>query len=46
MEYLNGGDLMHHIQSVKRFDEVRTRFYSCEIIVALQFLHSNNVIYR
>ncbi|CAJ0937750.1 unnamed protein product, partial [Mesorhabditis belari] len=46
MEYLNGGDLMHHIQQVKRFDETRTRFYACEIIIALQFLHSNNIIYR
>jgi len=43
---LNGGDLMHHIQSLKRFDETRTRFYACEIICALQFLHQENIIYR
>ncbi|KAK0399845.1 hypothetical protein QR680_003244 [Steinernema hermaphroditum] len=46
MEYLNGGDLMHHIQAVKKFDENRTRFYACEIICALQFLHSRDIIYR
>ena len=31
---------------MKRFDEVRTKFYACEIIIALQFLHTNNIIYR
>uniref|UniRef100_A0A158R636 Protein kinase C n=1 Tax=Syphacia muris TaxID=451379 RepID=A0A158R636_9BILA len=44
MEYLNGGDLMHHIQSVKRFDENRTRFYACEIIIALQDLKLDNIL--
>jgi serine/threonine protein kinase len=46
MQYLNGGDLMHHIQALKKFDEPRTKFYACEILIALQFLHERNVIYR
>ncbi|EDV21777.1 uncharacterized protein TRIADDRAFT_30067 [Trichoplax adhaerens] len=46
MEYANGGDLMFQIQKYSRFNEEKTRFYSAEIVLALQFLHQNGIIYR
>ena len=37
---------MFHIMNRERFTEEMARFYTAEIVLGLQFLHSNGIIYR
>lgn len=46
MEYVGGGDLFFHLEKCSKFDENRTRFYAAELVLALNYLHYKNIIYR
>ncbi|RWS04284.1 RAC serine/threonine-protein kinase-like protein [Dinothrombium tinctorium] len=46
MEYVNGGELFFHLSRERIFSEERTRFYGAEILLALDYLHSQGIIYR
>ncbi|KAG0706332.1 cyclic AMP-dependent protein kinase catalytic subunit [Suillus ampliporus] len=46
MSYVPGGELFTHLRRAGRFTPDVTRFYLANIILALQYLHSFNIIYR
>ncbi|CCA67867.1 probable Serine/threonine-protein kinase gad8 [Serendipita indica DSM 11827] len=46
LSYVNGGELFHHLQREQKFNEERSRFYAAELLLALEHLHSLNIVYR
>ena len=47
-EFLQGGDLFFHLHDKRYtvFPEAKAKFYIMELVVALDFLHKNNMVYR
>ncbi|KAL0080624.1 camp-dependent protein kinase 9 [Phycomyces blakesleeanus] len=46
LEYVVGGELFTHLRKAGRFTNDMTRFYASEIVLAIEYLHSKNTIYR
>jgi len=45
-EFIQGGDLFFHMHSCPKFPNEKAKFYAVEIILAIEYLHNNNMIYR
>jgi serine/threonine protein kinase len=46
MDFMEGGELFHYMQSERRFTQERVCFYVAQIALALDHLHSANILYR
>ena len=46
MDLLTGGDLRYHIAKRKRFSERETKFFIANMLLALEYIHSKNIIHR
>lgn len=46
IDFMAGGELFWHLQKAGRFSELRSKFYIAELVVALEYLHDNDIVYR
>lgn len=46
LEYCPGGELFYHLSNVDKFEDSVARFYAAQILLAIEHLHSKDIIYR
>jgi len=46
LEYVVGGELFSHLRKAGRFSTDFAKFYASEIVGALEYLHTKNIVYR
>ena len=46
LDYCNGGDLAYHLGIREIFEEMEAKFFVAEIVLAIEYIHSLNVVYR
>lgn len=46
LEYCPGGELFFYLSQIGRFKEDAARFYAANILLALEHLHSKDILYR
>ncbi|KAM6423611.1 3-phosphoinositide-dependent protein kinase 1 isoform 2-T2 [Liasis olivaceus] len=46
LSYAKNGELLKYIRKIGSFDETCTRFYTAEIVAALEYLHGKGIIHR
>jgi len=46
LDYCAGGELFFHLGKLGKFKESRSRFYAAEIILAISYVHTLDIIYR
>jgi len=46
LDYCAGGELFFHLGRMGRFPESQARFYTAQIIMAIEYVHSHDIIYR
>jgi protein kinase A len=46
LEFVSGGEMFTHLRKCKYFSEARTKFYIAQIVLAIEYLHSLDILHR
>lgn len=46
LPYIVGGEMFSHLRKAGRFEESTSKFYAAQVILALEYLHTCDLIYR
>ncbi|CAD8177056.1 unnamed protein product [Paramecium octaurelia] len=46
VEYMSGGELFQYLKHYGKFSEDVAKFYAAQILLSLEYLHSNGIVYR
>ena len=46
LDYCSGGDLAFHLNKRQIFEETEAKFFIAEVLLAIEYMHSLNIIYR
>mmetsp|Transcript_41323 Transcript_41323/g.56112 ORF Transcript_41323/g.56112 Transcript_41323/m.56112 type:complete len:129 (+) Transcript_41323:332-718(+) len=45
-DFCPGGDLSYHLKKTQCFEEEEAQFFIAEILLAIEYLHKENIVYR
>ena len=46
MDVCTGGELFFHLNKLSKFTEDQAKFYFCEVLLGLEYLHDQDIVYR
>lgn len=46
LEYALGGELFTYLRRIGKFSNNMAKFYAAEIVLALEYMHAHNIVYR